>query len=269
MSAAVWLVPGAAACGLPAGYVAARVAGLFPRQRPPSPGAAAGGDPPSEPDPGTAPAYQAISPQERAISSPEHDGDGPGPLPPGRQAGAAVATAVLYALLAWRIGENAALLAYLPLFALLVSVTLIDVAHRIVPRVLVYSGLAVTGAMLVVAAVIDGHYARIEDAAIGGAASFVFFLVVHLVSPRGMGFGDVRLSGLLGASLGWMGLSVVYAGMFVAFFTGAAVGLVLMVAFGANRKTAIPFAPYLAFGCVVGVLFGHALVGGWDRLLRP
>ncbi len=75
-----------------------------------------------------------------------------------------------------------------------------------------------------------------------------------------MGFGDVRLAGLLGAGLGWLSLLHVYVGFLAAFAFGAVYGVVLMVAKGTGRKTKLPFGPALVAGAMVGVLWGTPII---------
>ena len=93
-------------------------------------------------------------------------------------------------------------------------------------------------------------------AAIGGAAAFVAFLAVHLAVPRGMGFGDVRLAGVVGFATGWLGLGHAFVGFFTAFVLGAWSGSWPWRSSGGGRKTRIPFGPFLAAGAVVTVLWG-------------
>lgn len=176
-------------------------------------------------------------------------------------------TAVLFVAAALRVGANLVLVPVDLVFAVLVTVTIVDVKHRVVPRVIVYSTLAAVAPLLVISAVVDHHMSYIGLCAAGGGASFGFFFLVHLLSPKGMGFGDVRLAGLVGTVLGWFGLQSVLAGFFLAFLTGALVGIILIAVFGGSRKTAMPFAPYMALGCVLGVMWGPALASGWTRLL--
>lgn len=77
-----------------------------------------------------------------------------------------------------------------------------------------------------------------------------------------MGDGDVRLSALLGMYLGWIGPMHVPVGLFLGFLTGAVVGVVAM-ARGGDRKTALPFGPFMAVGAVAVVFWGHPLIGLW------
>jgi leader peptidase (prepilin peptidase)/N-methyltransferase len=82
-------------------------------------------------------------------------------------------------------------------------------------------------------------------------------MIVYLASRGGMGDGDVRLSPLLGAYLGWLNPGFVAVGLFIGFFTGAVVGVVMMSVGRAGRKTAVPFGPFLAFGTIVAIFIGQ------------
>ncbi len=132
----------------------------------------------------------------------------------------------------------------------------VDFERQIIPNRLVYSTLAALVPLFVLAAAVDDRWGSLARAAIGGAAAFVAFLAVHLAVPRGMGFGDVRLAGVVGFATGWLGLGHAFVGFFTAFLLGALVGVVAMALSGAGRKTRIPFGPFLAAGAVVTVLWG-------------
>jgi leader peptidase (prepilin peptidase) / N-methyltransferase len=81
--------------------------------------------------------------------------------------------------------------------------------------------------------------------------------VIALAYPRGMGMGDVKLVAMMGLYLG----RAVAPALLVAFAAGAIVGLAMIARMGADaRKRAIPFGPFLAFGGVVALWFGDAMV---------
>jgi leader peptidase (prepilin peptidase) / N-methyltransferase len=174
-----------------------------------------------------------------------------------------VATAALFAAAALRFGLDAALPAYLVLFASLLAISVIDFEHKIIPNRIVYPTILVCLPLLALAAVVDGDGGRLGRALLGGAAAWALLLVVHLVSPGGMGFGDVRLSFVLGLMLGWLSFSHVVVGVFLGFLLGAVVGLGLVVVGGRSRKDAVPFGPFLAAGAVLAVLFGRPLIDWW------
>ncbi len=83
-----------------------------------------------------------------------------------------------------------------------------------------------------------------------------------------MGFGDVRLSFLLGFCLGWLGWGEVAGGLFAGFLYGAVVGVVLIAVKIRGRKQQIPFGPFLAAGAMTFVLFGSPIVDWYSHLGR-
>lgn len=171
-----------------------------------------------------------------------------------------LATAALFALTAVRFGVDAALPAFLVFVAALVAITPIDLELRIVPNRIVYPTLFVSVPLLLVAAAVDGDWRSARDAAIGGAAAFAAFFVLWYISPKGMGFGDVRLSAVIGIFLGWIGPWHIALGLFLAFLSASAIGIALMLAGRKGRKDAIPFGPFLALGALVAMLVGEPLL---------
>jgi len=172
-----------------------------------------------------------------------------------------VANAALFVAAAIRFGTSWALPAFCIFFGALLAVSVIDLERMIIPNRIVYPTLAAVAPLLVLAAVTGGSWEPLRDAALGGAASFLALLVVHLVSPRGMGFGDVRLGGVDGVMLGWLGLRFVFLGVFVGFALGSVIGIGLIATRLRSRRDALPFGPFMAAGAVVVVLWGHAILG--------
>jgi leader peptidase (prepilin peptidase)/N-methyltransferase len=78
-----------------------------------------------------------------------------------------------------------------------------------------------------------------------------------------MGFGDVRLSFLLGLFLGWLSWGHIVTGLFLGFLLGAVVGVVLVALRLRARTDHVPFGPFLAAGAVIGVLVGGPIVRAW------
>ena len=174
-------------------------------------------------------------------------------------------TAVLFAAAAIRLGPDAALPAYLVFFACLVSISVIDLELQIIPNRIVYPTIAVSLPLLALAAVAKTDIDPLVTALAGAGIAFAILLVVHLVSPASMGFGDVRLAFILGLFLGWFDLSHVAIGLFVGFALGAVVGIGLMLFGGRGRKDSVSFGPFLATGAAIAVLFGDPLVRWWLR----
>ncbi len=169
-------------------------------------------------------------------------------------------TGLLFAAVAAAVGADWALPAFLVFTASLVAVTVIDLEHYIVPNRIVAVTLALTIPLLALAAVIEGEGDRFVSALIGMVAAGGALLILNLISPAGMGMGDVKLALVLGLLLGWLGLAYVALGLFFGFLLGAIVGLVLIVTGVRSRKDHVPFAPFLASGALLAVLAGSPVL---------
>ena len=107
---------------------------------------------------------------------------------------------------------------------------------------------------------------RIRYALAGGALYFGFLFVAHLISPRGMGFGDVKLAALMGLYVGWLGsdyveaLALVLWAMLIGFLSGTVLGVALLVT--RRRSRPFPFGPFLALGTVAAIMLSESLVAG-------
>jgi leader peptidase (prepilin peptidase)/N-methyltransferase len=162
-----------------------------------------------------------------------------------------VVTAALFALAALRFGPTAELPAWLWSVAAGVLLSVIDLRERLLPnRVLLP---ATVGALLLLtaAAAAGDRWEDLLRAVLAGAAAFAVLLAMALVSPAGMGMGDVKLAGLLGLLLGWLGWPVVVAGFLLGFVVQAVLGLALIVLRRAGRDTELPFGPALVLGTAV------------------
>ena len=94
-------------------------------------------------------------------------------------------------------------------------------------------------------------------------ACSLFYFILALVKPGGMGMGDVKLAAVLGLYLGFLGWGNLLVGAFAAFVFGGVFGLAAHVTRRAGRKTAIPFGPWMILGAWVGVFAGEFLAGGY------
>ncbi|MGI8686480.1 MAG: prepilin peptidase [Acidimicrobiales bacterium] len=174
-------------------------------------------------------------------------------------------TAALFCATAVRLGADWALPAFLVVVAGLVAISFVDLELFIVPNRILYPTLFLAAPLLVLAAAADGDWSNLRTAAIGGALGWGLLLVIHLVSPAGMGFGDVRLAGLIGMTLGWLSVGHVLVGLFLAFLAAAVVGVGLIVVGAKGRKDKVPFGPFLAAGAVLAILFGGPILD-WYRV---
>jgi leader peptidase (prepilin peptidase)/N-methyltransferase len=172
-------------------------------------------------------------------------------------------TGGLYAGAAVRFGFDWALPAYLLFFAALVALAIIDYEHFLLPSRIIYPTLLASVPLLVLAAAADGEWHALRDALLGSLVSFVVFFLLNFIYPRGMAFGDVRLSAVIGLYLGWLGPRTVFLGLFLAFLTASVIGIGLMVVRRAGRKTPIPFGVFLALGAALAVFFSQPILNWW------
>jgi leader peptidase (prepilin peptidase) / N-methyltransferase len=150
------------------------------------------------------------------------------------------------------------------LLGLLVALSVIDARHKIIPNRIVYPSL-VAFAVLVAVGAASGEGLSAVRAGIGFLAFGGGLLLVALISPRGMGMGDVKLAALIGLVLGSFGLSYVAVAAGAAILAGG-LGAMAVLAAG-RRRTTIPFGPYLAVGAAVAAFAGPQLSAAYLRLL--
>ena len=168
-------------------------------------------------------------------------------------------TAALFAVTAGAIGLAWHLPAFLYLAAISVALALIDLdVHRLPDRIVLPSYL-VGGALLAAASIAYQDYGQMLRAAIGLAALWLLYFALALVYPGGMGFGDVKLAGVLGMYLAWLGWAELLVGAFLAFLVGGVLGGALMAVGKAGRKSKIPFGPFMLLGAYGGILFGDVI----------
>lgn len=129
------------------------------------------------------------------------------------------------------------------------------IGHRLPDRV-TYPAYVVCGAALLVDAAAEGTWPALLRAAAAGAVAAGLGALAWLVSPQGLGLGDVKLLGLLGLLLGWFGWGVLMAGVFLGLLTGALVSVLLLVTRRATWQTALPFGPPLLAGAVLALATG-------------
>jgi leader peptidase (prepilin peptidase)/N-methyltransferase len=146
----------------------------------------------------------------------------------------------------------------------LVTLSVIDLDLFLLPKRIVYPVLFATGLLMVAAAAAEGDGDPLRRAVISGLAGFGALLVLHIISPAGMGFGDVRLAGLIGLDLGWIGARQVMIGIFSGFVFAASVGIAFLITRRRKGRDAVPFGPFLALGTLF-ILFGGDLLLGMTR----
>jgi leader peptidase (prepilin peptidase)/N-methyltransferase len=168
-----------------------------------------------------------------------------------------ITTATLFGLTAWHFGLTWRTPAYCVLMAGLVALAWIDLHEQRLPREISYTTAAVGAPLLVVAALVERQPERIWMAALGAAISLGLMALIYVASRGGMGDGDVRLAPLLGMYLGYLNPGLAPVGLFFGFAIGAIVGMGIIVARRGDRKTMVPFGPFLVAGTILAIWFGQ------------
>lgn len=161
-------------------------------------------------------------------------------------------TGVIYLATVHIFGLSLETAVYLVLLSALVVITVIDLKHQIIPDKITLPGIPI--GLVCSSVVLPTGFA---NAAIGLVLGGGGFYLIALLSRGGMGGGDIKLMGMLGAFMGWK--AVILTTM-VGSFLGAAAGIFLMYVKGRGRKHPVPFGPFLAFGALVSLFWGEQLV---------
>jgi leader peptidase (prepilin peptidase)/N-methyltransferase len=159
-----------------------------------------------------------------------------------------------------------ALLALLWLAGSSVALALIDLETRRLPNAIVLP-LYLAGAVLLTASsVLAGDGASLLTAVAGFAIMGGVYLVLALAVPGGMGMGDVKLAGVLGFYLGWLGWSELAVGSIGAFLLGGTFGVVLLLLRRAKRGTSVPFGPWMLLGAWIAIFAGAPIASAYLNL---
>ena len=152
-----------------------------------------------------------------------------------------------------------------PFAGLMVAISVIDIRHRRIPNRLVYPAFVIAAAVIIVGGLAGGGLDAL-DAGIGLFAYGAGLMIIALISPKGMGMGDVKLAGLIGLVLGSIGLDLVAVAAGMGILLGGA-GAIVALLTGAGRKSAIPFGPFLAAGAVIAIFVGRPIADAYLNLL--
>jgi len=153
-----------------------------------------------------------------------------------------------------------------------VRLTVIDVRHHLLPNRIVFPSYAVAGVLLLAAAAFAGAGAGagagqgsagpvaglmavpVLRVVAGAAILWLFYFILRFAYPPGMGFGDVKLAGVLGMYLGYLGWGHLFAGTFLAFLLGGLWSIALLAARRGTLKSSIPFGPFMLAGAAAAML---------------
>lgn len=165
----------------------------------------------------------------------------------------AVISGLLPAYVLHKVGWS--IIAFPPLLLLvgLVQLAYCDLTRRLLPKTMVH---ALTGAVVVSGIIIAGflhEWGRLKVASIGGLVFFALLFAINLINPRWLAYGDVRLSFVVGFGLAWVSFECLIECIFCANLLAVFVGLGLIAARKAERRSAVPYGLYLAIGAALAL----------------
>jgi leader peptidase (prepilin peptidase) / N-methyltransferase len=182
---------------------------------------------------------------------------------PGLAWHSAVAGALSGALVGAVVGLSWPLLFLVPLVPVAVALAVVDWHTHLLPTVVVWPTLGGVVALAAVSAVLDDDPGAFVRALLGMVAVFALFYTLWWVHPGGLGYGDVRLSALLGFTLGYFGWPELVLGIYGGFLAFSVPGLVLAVVQRDRQllRVAFPFGPFLLVGALAGLVLGGPVWG--------
>jgi leader peptidase (prepilin peptidase)/N-methyltransferase len=174
-------------------------------------------------------------------------------------------TGALFAAVAWWCGATWQLPAYLYLAAISVALSAIDLDVKRLPDAIVLPSYVAALVLLLLPAAVEGRWLDLVHGVLTGLALFAFYFLLAVIYPAGMGFGDVKLSGVLGLYLGWVSWSLAIVATFAAFLLGSVVGIVVIMRGKGGRKTKVPFGPFMLLGTFLALFFGQPVVDWYTQ----
>lgn len=192
-----------------------------------------------------------------------------------------IGSGLMFALVAWffasplldastvpeAVSEALVLAAFLYLVAVAIALALIDLDVHRLPNVIVLPAYAVSMILFSAASILSGDYASLARAGIGMVILATAYFAMAFAYPGGMGLGDVKLAGLIGIYLGWIGWGALVVGAFAAFLLGGIYAVALLLARRANRKSGIPFGPWMLVGAWLGIGAGNGAFAAYLTLV--
>jgi leader peptidase (prepilin peptidase)/N-methyltransferase len=175
----------------------------------------------------------------------------------------ALASAVAGAVVGFAVGWEWAFLLWVPFVPLYVALAVVDWRTRLLPTYLIRPAYVALVVLILVGAAVTGDPQALLRAALGWLVAGGLYALLWFIYPRGLGFGDVRLAGVLGLALGWLGWGELLVGVYAGFLLGGVIGGLLSLLKVVERK-GFPFGPFMLLGAVVGLLWGGDL---WSRLV--
>jgi leader peptidase (prepilin peptidase)/N-methyltransferase len=147
--------------------------------------------------------------------------------------------------------EIAPTLIALPILAI---ISIIDIRERRIPNKITFPSLVCFVSLFYLVARYSNDMPGFSRAMLGLALSFLFFVSLHAVYPKGIGLGDVKFSALIGLLLGWNSFDSIFYGIAAIFISAAIFSVALIVRNSDNLKSSVPFAPFMSLGYLFGAI---------------
>lgn len=179
-------------------------------------------------------------------------------------------TALLFVAIVLRLhssGQLPVLPAWLYFAAIAIALAAIDLDCSRLPNAIVLPSYPVLAVLLAGGGLWQRDYPALLRAAIGCAALFGCYFALAWSYPKGMGFGDVKLAGLVGAMLGYQGYSALLVGGFGAFLLGGVAGAVVILSGRGSGKTALPFGPFMLLAALLALFFADPIATAYTNLV--
>jgi leader peptidase (prepilin peptidase)/N-methyltransferase len=182
-----------------------------------------------------------------------------------------IGTGAYFGFLFWRFGLSPELGIIAFYSCIFIVLMVIDFEHGLILNKIVYPAMAIaflisafapgTGIVPFLSTGITGS---ILSSIIAGATGFIIFLLIVIISRGGMGFGDVKMVGLIGLIIGW---PKVFVAILVGILLGGLVAILLLFLKIKGRKHSIPFGPFLAIGAMATLLYGQVILDWYLKII--
>lgn len=180
-------------------------------------------------------------------------------------------TALLFVALFMRHGPTLQFIIYCLFVIGLIVITFIDLDRFIIPDRITLPGIAVGLLCSYFNAEFGSGFSGVITSAIGLLMGGVLFYMIAvlgsvLFKKESMGGGDIKLAAMLGAFLGWKGALLSF---FLAFCSGACIGIIVLWASSNRSSKRLPFGPFLALGAILSIFFGDAIIKTYLHYISP
>ncbi len=182
---------------------------------------------------------------------------------PGLGRKSAVAAAVAGAVVGFGVDWTWALVLWVPLVPVAVALAVVDWRTRLLPTAVLRPTYVVLLVLALAGWAVTRDTHALLTALLGSLVAYLFFAVFWFIYPRGLGGGDVRLAGVLGIPLGWLGWGALLVGIYSGFLLGGILGGLLALLKIVDRK-GVPFGPFMLLGALIGLLWGEPL---WSSIV--